>query len=502
MRSAGVLLHPTSLPGRFGIGDLGPAAREFLGVMATMGQSWWQMLPIGPTGYADSPYQAPSTFAGNPLLLSPEDLVTDHLLTIDDLDGYPDLDSGPIDFAAVIPHKLSLLRKAAMRLADLRDHEQQAELDAFRVENAHWLNDYALFAAIKTHFDGKPWFEWPAELATRQPDALQEARNVLRAEILSQELWQYLFDRQWKRLQQEAANRRVGLIGDLPIFSAHDSSDVWANQEQFQLDGNGHPTVVAGVPPDYFSRTGQRWGNPLYRWERMQADDFSWWVARFQSMIHRFDLVRVDHFRGFAAYWEIPAPNPTAVEGRWVEVPGRAMLSRLQTHTGHLPIIAEDLGVITDDVIELRDAFDLPGMRVLQFGFAEDPGHSQHHPDRYVENAFCYTGTHDNDTTVGWFWGENRRHDRRRLNKERRAALNYLQSNGNEINWDMIEAACNSICRVAIAPAQDLLGLDSSARMNTPATVSGNWTWRLPVNGFTAEIMERMRHITAKAGRS
>ncbi len=500
MRSTGLLLHLTSLPGRFGIGDVGPSARQFMSDLAEMGQQWWQMLPVGPTGYADSPYQAHSSFAGNPLLISPQDLAADGLLTEEELAEYPDLAAGPVDYAAVIQHKFRLLAVAASRITN--DALWQRLLDEFRERSAVWLSDYCLFGAIKEALGGKPWFEWPVDLALRLPAALNQARKDLRVEILRHEIWQLLFDRQWACLRHEAAGRGIGLIGDLPIFAAHDSADVWANQEQFQLDDEGYPTVVAGVPPDYFSPSGQRWGNPIYRWETMADAAFGWWLQRFEETFKRFDLVRVDHFRGFAGYWEIPAANPTAEEGRWVEAPGRTLLELVRSRHAPPPIIAEDLGVITDDVMALRDDFGLPGMRVLQFGFGHDQGHSQHHPDHHVENAVCYTGTHDNDTTVGWFWGDNDRHDRRRLNKERQNARAYLQSEGREINWDMVGAALGSVCKLAVVPAQDILGLGSEGRMNTPAVATGNWTWRLAADAFNDGIVERMSKLTAESGRA
>ena len=498
MRSSGVLLHPTSLPGPFGIGELGPEADRFIAGLNEAGQRWWQVLPIGPTGFGDSPYQSPSTFAGNPLLISFDLLADEGLLTPAQLDGYPEFIPGPVRFGDLIPARMQVLAAVAGAFEDRASPGTKEELATFA--EADWLADWSLFTALKTSLHGRPWTDWPAPVRDRQPAALAEVRRELAAEVRNATILQFLFFRQWERLRKQADRFGIGLIGDLPIFVAHDSADVWAQRNLFELDRSGRPTVVAGVPPDYFSKTGQRWGNPLYTWPEHAADGFSWWKRRLRHSFALFDLVRVDHFRGFAGCWEIPTSAPTAETGRWVAAPGGRLLFELAAELGRLPIIAEDLGVITPDVEALRDDLGLPGMRVLQFGFADDPAHSAHHPSRYVENSVCYTGTHDNDTTVGWFWGANARHDRRRLEKERRRVLQTVGTKGEEIHWDLIRLAMRSVCDTVIIPVQDLLGLGREARMNTPAVEAGNWTFRL-VDQVPPPIWERLGRLTAESRR-
>ena len=494
MRSAGVLAHISSLPARHGIGTIGAPAHRFAQDLANAGQGWWQMLPVGPTGYRDSPYQSPSTFAGNPLLIDLDGLVTDGWLRQEEVGDLMGLPGDRVDFGALIPIKTRLLTLAAGRFLGAGSDPGYEE---FR--HTEWLDEYSLFAALKQVHDGRPWVDWEEPLALRQPEALARAADRLMGKIEVERTIQYLFKRQWDELQRHCASLGIGLIGDLPIFVAHDSADVWAAPELFHLDGGGHPTVVAGVPPDYFTATGQRWGNPLYRWDAHIGDGFRWWSRRLAAALSMFDMLRIDHFRGFVAFWEIPADESTAINGRWVEGPGAELFGSLGL--ARLPIIAEDLGIITDDVTNLRRQFGFPGMRVAQFGFDEELDTAIHHPSNYTEDVVAYTGTHDNDTTAGWFWGDNPKHDRRRLNRRRRGLLAELGTKGEEINWDMIGLVHASRARLGVVPAQDLLGLGSEARMNTPGLEEGNWTWRMPAP-LPEEAVHRLGIITKEAGRS
>ncbi|HUO46801.1 MAG TPA: 4-alpha-glucanotransferase [Acidimicrobiia bacterium] len=493
MRRSGVLLHISSLPSPHGIGTLGAAAYEFATALAMAGQRFWQMLPVGPTGYRDSPYQSPSTFAGNPLFIDLEFLVVEGLLQNSEIEPLGRLPAPWVDFGALIPAKTRLLLLAARRF--LR-RGADAGYDAFR--SSLWLDDYALFAALKQQHHGRPWMEWEDPLVLRHPSALSRARQKLGGRIELERAVQYFFHRQWESLHEFCLSRGVELIGDLPIFVAHDSADVWSDPDLFHLDRHGSPAVVAGVPPDYFSVTGQRWGNPLYRWEAHAADNYIWWSNRLGASFARFDMVRIDHFRGFAAYWEIPAEEETAINGHWVPGPGAELLGSLSL--GQLPIIAEDLGVITEDVTDLRRQFGFPGMRVAQFGFDEELDTAIHHPDNYAVDIFAYTGTHDNDTTVGWFWGDNHRHDRRRLNHHRRKLLATVGTRGEEINWDMIRLVHRSQAMASIVPVPDLLGIGREGRMNTPGQEEGNWSWRL-TSPLPAEPIERLGEITSTTGR-
>lgn len=494
MRRAGVLLHLSSLPSPYGIGTLGEAARRFATTLADAGQSYWQMLPVGPTGYRDSPYQSPSTFAGNPLLIDLDSLAAEGLLHPGEIEPLLGLTSHRVDYAALIPAKNRLLLLAARRF--LRGAEPP-ELTAFR--STPWLDDYALFAAIKQQHQGAPWVDWEEGLALRSPAALARAERRLAGRIELEKVIQFFFRRQWNELHRFCRDLGIELIGDLPIFVAHDSADVWVDPQLFHLDYHGRPEVVAGVPPDYFSATGQRWGNPLYRWETHAADGYGWWSRRLAESFDRYDMVRIDHFRGFAAYWEIPASEPTAIDGKWVTGPGEDFFSSMPFE--QMPIIAEDLGIITEEVTRLRRRFGFPGMRVAQFGFDEELDTAIHHPANYDEDTVAYTGTHDNNTTVGWFWGDNQRHDRRRLNHHRRRLLALTGTRGEEINWDLIRLVHDSRARIGIVPVQDLLGIGAEGRMNTPGTEEGNWTWRMD-NHLSDEIANRLRHLTMETGRS
>ena len=494
-RRAGILAHPTSLPGPFAVGDLGPASERFLAWLEAAGQSLWQVLPLGPVGEGCSPYVARSAFAGNPLLISPERLAEDGLLEPGELADAPGA-GGRVDLAAAARWKERLLRAAWERFrraaAPAPLEELREELRAFAADPAHaWLGDWELFAALRDAHRGRSWVEWAAPLARRDPAALEEARRELLVETGYHRFVQFLFFRQWRRLRAAARARGIGILGDVPIYVSHDSADVWARPELFDLDAAGRPLHVAGVPPDYFSPTGQRWGNPLYRWERMAEDGYRWWIERLRANLELTDWVRLDHFRGIAAYWEVPASEPSAMRGRWMPGPGAALLDALREALGELPLVAEDLGVITPDVEALRDGAGLPGMRVLQFAFGDDE--SSHLPHRYVPRCVVYTGTHDNDTTLGWFVAASP--------EERERVLDYVGGDGIEPHWDLARAAATSVAAWAVVPLQDVLGLGSEARMNTPGQAAGNWSWRARAQQLGGEEASRLRRLAQLTGR-
>ena len=502
-RASGILLHPTSLPGRFGIGDLGPAAYRFADFLGESGQSLWQVLPLGPTGYGDSPYACYSAFAGNTLLVSPEKLVTDGLLSQAELEQVESVPDDRVDFGRAHAIKDELLGRAFARYQRTTNTDFRSEFETFSEQNASWLSDYALFRALKSLHGGKPWHEWEPALVRREPATVAAAKTSLHEDIEAHKFAQFLFFKQWFELKAHCNERGIRLIGDVPIFVAQDSADVWTNPEQFKLDGNGLPTVVAGVPPDYFSATGQYWGNPLYNWERMLGDEFKWWIERVQAVLQTVDIARIDHFRGFAACWEIPGGDSTAERGRWVEVPGRALFKAIRKALGELPIIAEDLGVITPDVEKLRDDFGFPGMRILQFAFSSDTKNIDL-PHNYHRNVVVYTGTHDNDTTLGWFnsvAGAGSTRSAKQITAERDFCLKYLHTDGAEIHWDFIRAVLASVADTAILPLQDLLGLGNEARMNLPNSTQGNWTWRFREDALTDTQAARLRDLTATYGR-
>ena len=500
-RTSGILLHPTSLPGPYGIGDLGPEAYKFIDFLVAAGQSLWQVLPLGPTGYGDSPYACYSAFAGNTLLISPERLIEEGLL-----------DSAPasatktsrVDFGEAHKIKDELLRRAHERYTKTTDTTLRSAFETFAQRHVLWLDDYALFRALKDAHGGVAWNEWEPSLIHRTPSAIERARDQYRHEVEAQMFYQFLFFRQWFALKTYCNQRGVSIVGDLPIFVAQDSADVWTNPEQFKLDKNGKPLVVAGVPPDYFSSTGQLWGNPLYNWERMRADGFKWWIERVRATLTVVDIARVDHFRGFAACWEIPGGDKTAERGQWVEAPGRELFTAIRKTLGELPIIAEDLGVITPDVIALREEFGLPGMRILQFGFGSDSKNIDL-PHNYVPNVIAYTGTHDNDTTVGWFQsvaGGGSTRTAAQIERERKFCMDYLNTNGAEIHWDFIRGAWASVANTAIVPLQDLLGLGTETRMNLPNSTEGNWSWRYEAGALTDELAKRLKELTGLYGRN
>ena len=490
-RSSGILLHPTALPGPHGIGSLGSEARGFVDFLAAAGQSIWQTLPLGPTGFGDSPYNALSAFAGNPLLLDLPTLLDQGDLDPADLEGVPS-PAGPVDFPGLRRGKEACLARAAANFPARADDVRRAEFAGYCREQAGWLDDYALFAALRQHFHGSSWQQWPASLRQRDPSALAEWRGRLSAAIAAEQYLQYNFSRQWESLKGYANRRGIRILGDLPIFVALDSVDVWSRQQLFRLDPQGHPAVVAGVPPDYFSVTGQLWGNPLYRWEAHEASGFSWWRERFRHELRRADLVRIDHFRGFQACWAVPAGEATAVNGLWEETPGRALFAALRADHATLPIVAEDLGVITPAVEALRVECGFPGMKILQFAFDSGPG-NPYLPHNYTSDCVVYTGTHDNATTRGW-WES--------LDQTQRARVdNYLAKADPDIPWELIRLAMASVAHLCIVPCQDLLGLGEAARFNRPGQATGNWCWRLAPGQLTPALAGKLHALTETYGR-
>jgi 4-alpha-glucanotransferase len=485
-RSSGVLLHPTSLAGRFGIGDMGPEAMRWLDFLAQAGCSLWQVLPLGPTGYGDSPYQCFSAFAGNPYLISPQSLLDEGLLHLDDLVDIPTFPTDRVDFGRVISWKLKVLDRAYVHFQQTARAPIREALNSFRTANSAWLEDFALFMALKEIHDGAAWFTWEADLRDRDETALKNARTKLKEAIDRQIFRQFLFFRQWEAVRAAAQSKGIQIIGDIPIFVAHDSADVWAHPELFFLDEMGKPTVVAGVPPDYFSPTGQLWGNPLYRWEAHRQSGYAWWIDRMRAGLNQVDLIRLDHFRGFVGFWEIPGSAETAEKGRWVSAPGKDLFNSLQSALGELPIIAEDLGVITADVVALREQFQFPGMKIFQFGFAGGPKDA-FLPHNYPENCVVYTGTHDNDTAKGWY--------ERVPEAEKDFYRRYLSRDGSDISWDLIRGIWSSVANQALCPMQDLLSLGNEARMNYPGNPSGNWSWRMDPGALTAELREKVYEI-------
>lgn len=490
-RASGILLHPTALPGPHGIGDLGAAARKFVDLLQECGQKVWQILPLGPTGYGDSPYSSFSAFAGNPLLISLEALVACGDLAADEITA-PAFPCDVVDYGAVRTFKSALLRKANAGFSSRGTDERRARFDDFCSEEAYWLDDYALYSAIRRHEKNRPWMEWPPALRDREPAAILAIRAELRAEIAVETYCQFVFAEQWRELKTYATSCDVRLFGDLPIFVADDSADVWAHRYYFQLDKAGRATAVAGVPPDYFSATGQRWGNPLYNWERLRADGFNWWIDRLRRNLTLYDLIRIDHFRGFAACWAIPASEPTAIHGVWEHVPGREFFTAATACLGPLPVIAEDLGHITADVEALRDHFGYPGMKILHFAFgsgADNP----YLPHNYTQNCVVYTGTHDNDTTVGWW---------QQLGaEERNAVARYLGREVDDPVAELLRLAAASVSRLCVFPLQDLLRLDSAARFNRPGAPDGNWQWRWQEDFLPRESRDFLRDLMNLYGR-
>jgi len=470
-RSAGILLHPTSLPGRFGIGDIGNEAFNFVNFLEAAGQKLWQVFPLGPTGYGDSPYQCLSAFAGNPNLVSPEKLVEDGLLSFDEIESYPTDNPHKIDYGHVIHYKRLILRKAYNNFKN-KFSEFEEKFNSFCKENEEWLEDFSLFMAAKDFHKGELWTKWEKSLVVREKSALKEWKQKLEDDIKFHKFIQFQFFTQWKRLKEYANGKGIKIIGDIPIFVAYDSSDVWANNKIFTLDKEGNLEFVAGVPPDYFSETGQLWGNPLFIWEEMEKDDFKWWRSRLSKLLELVDIVRIDHFRGFEAFWKIPASAPTAQTGKWVKAPGEKFFNTLIKYFGDLPILAEDLGVITKEVEELRDKFGFPGMKILQFAFGTGM-EKRFLPHRYTRNSVVYTGSHDNDTTRAYF--EKEKHSGNDIYSH---AQKYLDYYGDDIVQKLIKTAYASVADIVIIPMQDILNLGGEARMNYPGRTGGNWTWR------------------------
>lgn len=501
-RTSGVLLHITSLPGRFGIGDLGPEAFDFVDFLAEAKQGLWQVLPLRPTGFGDSPYQCLSTRAGNPLLISPEGLVGDGLLEESALSPAPDFPTDSVDFGLVQDFRSSLLRQAFANLeAQGGGASFEDDFSTFKETNAGWLDDFALFMAVKAGHQGRAWVGWTPEIRRREPSALREWKRRSRGEIEFVRFQQFLFFRQWARLREHAAQRGIRFMGDVPIFVSGDSAEVWSQPGLFVLGDDGRPTEVAGVPPDYFSDTGQLWGNPLYRWDVMGRDGFRWWIDRLRAELELVDVVRLDHFRGFHAHWAVPSGAVTAVEGEWKDGPGVDFFQAIREELGEIPIVVENLGVITPEVEALRARFAFPGMAILQFAFGGD---GQFLPHNLTRDCVIYTGTHDNDTTVGWWSseGESSSLTGQEASREKARAREYLDTDGDEINWVMIRAALSSVARTAVIPAQDLLGLGSESRMNRPGRPEGNWGWRLRPGALTSTVASRLGRLTELFGRN
>ena len=489
-RAEGILVHPTSLPGPGGIGTLGLDTYAFLQKLNDAGISYWQVLPLSPTGYGDSPYSALSAFAGNPFLISLDPLVAAGWLQPDDLSPLEALPESRVDFGRLVPTKMATLWKAFRGFQ--ADATRADSLWAFVAQHAAWLDDFALYMAIKDAHGGAPWIDWEPEYRSRDPSTLAAARSDLAEQVEFHHFVQFVFFDQWADVKRRASELNIRIVGDIPIFVAFDSADVWSHQELFQLDANGRPNVVAGVPPDYFSATGQLWGNPHYRWDVMAETGFAWWIERFRMALNLVDVVRLDHFRGFAGAWAVPFGNETAELGQWVPGPGESFFSTLRDALGSLPIIAEDLGVITPDVDALRDEFQFPGMQILQFAFGSDPENGAL-PHNFERNTAVYTGTHDNDTTIGWWMsiGE----------EERQAVRDYAGTTGSDISWDMMRLAFSSVADLAVVPMQDILRAGTRSRMNLPGTADGNWGWRFVHGALTEAHLDALARMVRTYGR-
>ncbi|MEA5593556.1 4-alpha-glucanotransferase [Rivularia sp. UHCC 0363] len=497
-RASGVLLHPTSLPSKFGIGDLGESAYKFVDFLANSGQKLWQILPLGPTGYEHSPYTMNfSAFAGNPLMISLEQLQSEGLLTPEELIPTEKVADNPhrVDFDAVTSRKTKILRQAYQRFQDSLTKKANPEFEQFCQEQATWLDDYVLFMALLEANDYKAWNFWDNAVARREKDALNKKADELKDAVSYHKFLQFKFFQQWKKIRDYANNKDIKIVGDISIYVCHNSADVWANPEIFQLDTQTlESAYIAGVPPDYFSATGQLWGNPVYNWDKLEETNFAWWIERFRATLQYVDIVRIDHFRGFEAYWRVPAGEETAINGEWVKGPDAKFFETLEATLGSLPVMAEDLGIITPEVEQLRDRFDFPGMRILQFAFGGDDDNA-YLPHNYVKNCVVYPGTHDNDTTIGW-WNNTG-------DTEKQHVAKYLEYSSpdeiKEINWEFIRMALSSIGDLAILSVQDLLDLDSSGRMNDPSVSAGNWRWRYESSDqLTPELSQRLLEMTTR----
>ena len=494
-RTSGILLHPTSLPGSFGIGSMGKSAYNFIDFLADAGQKIWQILPLGPTGYGNSPYLCYSALAGNPLLIDLVFLQEADLLTSEDLNQLPDYPLDRVDYDLVIATKLPLLRKAAAQFQAKGVKSSLKEFSTFCERQSFWLDDYALFMAIKEANDGRSWYQWDKDLASRKLKAISEAKVQFQDNIFFHKFVQYQFYLQWQQLKQYANEKGIAIFGDIPIYVAHDSADVWAHPEIFCLDAKtGAAALMAGVPPDYFSATGQLWGNPVYDWEALTKTDFQWWIDRVRTTLEHVDIVRIDHFRGFEAFWAVPQGETTAMKGTWQKAPGAEFFTLLQKTLGDLPIVAEDLGVITPEVEALRDKFQFPGMKILHFAFDSDRDNAFLPFNFANQNCIVYTGTHDNDTTVGWFAARDQDAQARVIDY-----LGCLCQDG--IHWALIRLALGSVAKTAIFPFQDILGLGTDTKMNTPSTIKGNWEWRCREEAFNSELSGRLKYLTYLYGR-
>ncbi|GBF53174.1 4-alpha-glucanotransferase [Microcystis sp. 0824] len=495
-RSSGILLHPTSHPGRYGIGELGREAYQFIDFLAQSGQKLWQILPLGPTGYGNSPYMSFSAIAGNHLLISLDILREKNLLSDADFEDIPDFPLDQVDFERLIAWKIPLLRKAASNFVKGSDTILYKQFAGFCAGNADWLEDYALFMALSHAYQGKVWMEWPTEIRERHWGALETPKQELQEEIFLHKFLQFEFFEQWLALKRYANSLGIEIIGDIPIYVSHNSADVWANPQVFRLDPQtGNPLEVAGVPPDYFSETGQLWGNPLYNWDYLKNTGFDWWVRRLKAVLSLVDIIRIDHFRGLEAYWAVAFGQENAINGRWLKAPGYDLFNTIGARLGKLPIIAEDLGDIDQAVLDFRDHFAFPGMKILHFAFGGDAG-NPYLPFNVERNCVIYTGTHDNNTTVGWFQDNANDYEKARL-------YQYLGApSGQGVAWDLIRLAYSSVANQAIVPLQDVLSLGSDARMNTPSVAEGNWSWRYRQEALTGEYSERLRDLVNLFGRN
>lgn len=497
MRASGILLHITSLPSEFGIGDLGPSSYQFADFLTAGKQHFWQILPLNPSGsfVGNSPYAAYSAFAGNPLLISPDFLRQEGFITDDDLLDHPVFPAERVDFRSVIPFKIKILEKA-FRTFQSRSAVDKTFQDFIQL-NADWLDDYALFVALKQHFEEKSWKEWPEDLRNRVPEALEHIRVELKDKVMQAQFLQYLFYKQWMALKDYCTSKGIEIIGDVPIYVSYDSPDVWAHPELFKLDTDKNPIYVSGAPPDYYSETGQLWGSPVYDWDNLRKTKFSWWVRRIEHNLFLYHRIRLDHFRGFVAYWEIPASEETAVNGKWVKVPVKEFFDTILERFPNLPIIAEDLGLITPDVKEILDQYKFPGMKVLLFAFGPDLPTNPYIPHNYIRDCFVYTGTHDNNTVQGWFHKE-------ATSEERKRCLDYLGFSEpvKDLHWHLIRVAYSSIADSAVIPIQDILGLGEEARMNRPDKQEGNWTWRALQEQVNPSLAQTLSHLSWMYGRT